>query len=207
MNQQPDSETSVLLAAVARGEETAVDKLLALHRSRLTQMVEMRMDRKIRARFDASDVVQEALVVATARLRQYSEQRPIPFYPWIRRIAWEQLMKLHEKHVGAAKRSVKRERQLALPVSDESVRELADRLAVAQSTPVDRAVREEMRQRTLQALEQLNPIDREVLELKFLEQMDNEEIAAVLGISRPAARTRSFRALTRMTALLKSDCD
>jgi RNA polymerase sigma-70 factor (ECF subfamily) len=168
-------------------------------------MVAMRMDGRISARFDPSDVVQEALVIASNRLATYVKQQSIPFYPWLRGIAWEQLLKHHERHVRAQKRSINREHPCPPPLNDESVELLANRLTGGERSPSEQFMRMERRTRVRQALESLKPRDREVIELRYLEHLDNTEIAAVLNISVAAVRTRHFRAIQRLHETLADE--
>jgi RNA polymerase sigma-70 factor (ECF subfamily) len=160
------------------------------------------MDRRVRSRFDPSDVVQEALITADRRLPEYLRERGVAFYPWIRKIAWEHLLKLHEKHVEFRIRSIHREVG-QLPLTDESAHRLVDRLAGTLTPPSGGIMREEVRWRVRNAMESLKPHEREVLELLYLEQMKSSEIAAVLGISPTTARTRHFRAIEHLSRLLR----
>jgi RNA polymerase sigma-70 factor (ECF subfamily) len=89
-------------------------------------MVELRMNPRLAARLDPSDVVQEVLAEADRRLDDYLRERPLPFFPWLRQIAVDRLADAHRRHVRAARRSVVRE-EAALPES--SALELAGRLA------------------------------------------------------------------------------
>jgi RNA polymerase sigma-70 factor (ECF subfamily) len=163
-------------------------------------MVAVRMDPRLAARVDPSDLVQEALMDAHQKLADYIRRRPLPFYPWLRRLAWECVVRLHRRHLQADRRSVLREQQPALP--DESTAELADRLGGMASSPSGQAVRQELRDRLRCALAKLGERDREVLVLRYLEQLPTADIAAVLGISPGAVRVRHTRALTRLHALL-----
>src|SRR5438876_1331918 len=105
----PENEpTEVLLNWAARGNDGARQALLARYRDRLRRMVAVRLDPRLAARVDPSDVVQEALLDAAGKLSGYLRTQPLPFYPWLRRLAWEHLVKLHERH-RARKRSVLRE--------------------------------------------------------------------------------------------------
>src|SRR5215469_5432244 len=121
---EPDTEE--LVERASQGDGSARQQLLWRHRDRLKGMVAVRLDRRVAARVDPSDVVQEALAEAAAKLSDYLRQRPLPFYPWLRRLAWERLVKLHRYHIHAGKRSVTREQVSTLP--DESADELARRL-------------------------------------------------------------------------------
>src|SRR5437764_15071581 len=104
----PDSEE--LLEQASQGDQSARQQLLARHRGRLLHMVAVRMDPRLRGRFDPSDVVQEALASAAQKLSDYLRRRPLPFYPWLRQLACEQLIELHRRHIQAQRRSVSRER-------------------------------------------------------------------------------------------------
>src|SRR5580700_2161836 len=97
-------ETEALIERAQKGDASAKQLLLANHRDRLRRMVAVHIDRRLAARVDPSDVVQEALAEAARKLPDYLRHRPLPFYPWLRRLAWERLMKLHQRHIVAAKR-------------------------------------------------------------------------------------------------------
>ncbi len=101
-----DGETEDLMRRADDGEKVAVEELLARYRGR--QMIALRMDPRLAARLDASDVVQETLVKASRKFPEYLQDRPLPFYPWLRQIAWEQLVDANRRHVRAQKRAVGR---------------------------------------------------------------------------------------------------
>src|SRR4051794_39451684 len=109
MKTAPAPDTEELLARAGRGDRSARGELLARHRARLERMVGFRLDRRLAARVDPSDVVQEALTEAAGRLSDYLRQRPLPFYPWLRQFAADRLVELRRQHLQAAKRSVLRE--------------------------------------------------------------------------------------------------
>jgi RNA polymerase sigma-70 factor (ECF subfamily) len=167
-------------------------------------MVALRLDRRLAARIDPSDVVQEALLDAAKRLSGYLISRPLPFYPWLRQLAWEHLVRLQQRHL-ARKRSVLREEPQNFALSDESMLELADRLAAPSGSPGNRLIREEMHARVRQALAELPEADREVLLLRYLEQLSVDEIAAILGIREGAVKMRHRRALDRLSRFLAND--
>ena len=60
MEHKPD-ETTELIEGLRGGDRRALAALFARYRDRLRRMVELRIDARVRARLDASDVVQEAL--------------------------------------------------------------------------------------------------------------------------------------------------
>ncbi len=197
-----ESDTAVLLRRACQGDRAARDALLVRHQARLRKMVAYRLDRRLAARVDPSDVVQEALAEAADKLPDYLRRQPLPFYPWLRQLALERLLILHRRHIRAQKRSVTREEGPALPVNDESVWELAERLRGAGDSPIGKLLRDELRARVQNVLAQLSARDREVLALRHLEQLSIREMAAVLGVTEGAVKTRHLRALQRFRELL-----
>jgi RNA polymerase sigma-70 factor, ECF subfamily len=197
--------TEELLARAGEGDDAARQQLFAQHRDRLRRMVAIRLDRRVAVRIDPSDVVQEALLEASQRMSEYLRKRPIPFYPWLRQLAWERLVKLHQQHLQAQKRAVTREEAQPFYLPDESVITLAQRIIAPGISPSKHAVREELRLRVRGGLAQLSERDREVLVLRYLEQLDTNEIAAVLGITTGAVKLRQLRALDRLRALLDEE--
>src|SRR5947207_13376789 len=126
------TDTEQLLERAASGDRAAVGPLLERHRDRLRRMVAVRLDRRLAARADPSEVVQEALAEAGRRLPDYLKERPLPFYPWLRQLAAERLRELGRRHLKAGRRSVGRE-ETALP--DHSADQLAERLFAKGSAP------------------------------------------------------------------------
>ena len=148
----PDTEE--LLERSVRGDATARQELLVCHRARLRRMVAVHLDRRLGARVDPSDVVQEALANAARHLDEYLRDRPVPFYPWLRQFAWERLCKLHRHHIHAKRRSINRE-EPDMPLPNESVRQLAHRLLAGGTSPSRRLSRQEQREQVHAALAEL----------------------------------------------------
>jgi RNA polymerase sigma-70 factor (ECF subfamily) len=203
----PDGDSDDLVEQASGGDANARQLLLVRYRDRLCKMVAFHLDPHVAARVDASDVVQEALADAARKLDDYLRQRPLPFYPWLRRLAWERLVKLHRRHLQATKRSAYREEPGVLNLPDDSALELAGRLLDVGSAPSARLLREELRVRVRAALDRLAAADREVLVLRYLEQLTVDEIAAVLGITEAAVKKRNVRALERLRGLLRPDLE
>jgi RNA polymerase sigma-70 factor (ECF subfamily) len=198
------SDTDELLDRSAQGDLDARDRLLVRHRSRLRKMVALRLDRRLLPRIDASDVVQDVMVEAAQRLPEYLRERPMPFYPWLRQLAWDRLIDLKRRHVQAQRRSILREEPDVLALPDESAAELAERLILSGSSPSEQMLREEARERVRLALDRLPALYRDVLELRHLEQLSVAETAAVLGVSDGTVKTRHVRALKRLREILDS---
>jgi RNA polymerase sigma-70 factor, ECF subfamily len=193
-------ETEGLLRKARAGDESACELLLTHHRERLRRMISVRMDDRLSARFDPSDVVQETLIVAAERLPEYLRGLCVSFYPWLRQIAWNRLVDLHRAHLLTEKRSVCREAPLGL--SESSAASLANRLVSLEGNALTLVLREELRSRVRATLAKLAPADQEILVLRHLEQLSGAESAEVLGVTESAAKQRHVRAVRRLRRLL-----
>jgi RNA polymerase sigma-70 factor (ECF subfamily) len=198
----PEPDTEDLLNRAETGDRLAREQLWQRHRERLRKMVAFRLDRRLAARIDPSDVVQEAILEADQMLPAYLEERPLAFYPWLRRLAWKRLMKLYKEHLDAQNRTVRREAYPIPCLADESAYSLGERFLARGSSPSNRAARQEISERVHAALAEMADIDREVLVLRFVEQLSTSETAAALEISEGAVKTRQSRALARLARLL-----
>jgi RNA polymerase sigma-70 factor (ECF subfamily) len=199
------SEMEALVQRANRGDRAARAELLERHRQFLLRIVALRMDRRLAPRVDASDIVQETMARAARDLSDYLRRPGVPFSVWLRQIASERLADVHRLHIRSQRRSVTREEPGGIPLPDESVIELAQRLLAGGSSPSRRMIRDEERKRLRAALASLPERDREILVMRHLEQLENSEIAAVLSISEGAVRVRHVRALRRLRALLDEE--
>jgi len=200
---QPAPEPVDLLRRAAEGDSAALGELLDEHRQRLRRMVRLRLDRRMQARIDPSDVLQEAFIEAAQRLAEYLRDPKMPFSLWLRFLTGQKLLALHRRHLGAEARDAAREVSLfhgALPEASSAC--LAARLLGKATAPLEAAIRAELKVRVQDALNEMDPLDREVLALRHFEQLSNQETAQVLGISISGASSRYLRALKRLKAVL-----
>ncbi len=184
---------------------SALPEQFEMHRERLRRMIRVYWDVRLNSRVDPSDVVQEALVEAARRMTEHPRQLSVSIYPWLRSLTQERLIAMRRTHVMAQKRTVTAETSEGLELPDGSVLKLGDRIAASNSTPSQKLMKEEDRQRVRSALMKLPPRDQRMLVLRFLEQLSIEETAEVIGISQAAVSTRVFRALQRLRKIMKSD--
>jgi RNA polymerase sigma-70 factor (ECF subfamily) len=199
----PDTEE--LLQQARQGEPAAVDRLLDRHRGPLRRMIGLRLDPALVQRLDASDVVQDVLLEASRRLHDYLNQPVMPFHLWLRHIAQDHVIDAHRKHRLAQRRSLDREQPLRrLVPGDRSSLELAAEFFDHEPTPASAALRHELERRLETAVAELGDDDRDIILMRHFEQMSNQEVAAVLGLSEPAASMRYLRALRRLRTLLAS---
>lgn len=192
-----------LIQLAAGGNGTAMSALLSMYRDRLRKMVELRLDRRLFGRVDASDIVQEATIEAARRLREYAETLPMGFYLWLRQLAGQKLIDAYRYHLGAEKRDAGQEVSLyrrAMPEATTTA--LASQLLGRFTSPTQAVERAALQLHVQDGLNSLAPIDREVLVLRHFEQLSNSETAAVLGISKSAASKRFIVALGRLKDIL-----
>jgi RNA polymerase sigma-70 factor (ECF subfamily) len=188
-----------LLNRVRRGEATALAELFARHREGLRHAIALRLDRRLAARVDVSDVVQETCLEASRRLTDYLRRPSLPFGLWLRWLARERVQMLHRRHLYADKRAVGRE---VPPLPTDSSAGLASGLLGHEPSPSQTVAAAEAVERLRQALGQLDDHECDLILWRHFEQLSNREIAQLLGITEAAAGKRYVRALERLRGLL-----
>jgi len=197
---RPDSAaTCALLAEVARGDPQALGRLLQRYQARLQAFISARLDPRVQARLDTSDVVQEVQLEVVRRMDDFLDRRPMPFHLWVRKTAYERLLKVHRDHRRRARRSV--DREVAWP--DRSSLLVARPLLAGGSSPSQHLAAQELADHIGRAVAELAEPDREVLLMRHAERLDYAEIAGLLDITAEAARQRYGRALLRLRKVLK----
>ena len=197
------SDTVRLIERAQAGESQALNELFVRYRERLRRMVDIRLDHRLQARLDASDVIQDAYVEVVERLGEYLRDPRLPFFLWLRLVVGERLTKLHRHHLGTQMRDAGREVALyrgALPQASSAA--LAAQLLGQHTSPSAAAVRAERLLRLQEALNSLDPMDREILALRHFEELTSAEAARVLEIEEAAAAKRYVRALRRLKKIL-----
>ena len=196
-------DTDGLLDRVRAGNAGAVDELLARHREPVRRMIDLRLDPAIVQRVDASDIVQEVMLEASRRLADYLKDPKMPFPIWLRHLAKDHLIDAHRRHHQAQKRGVNREQPMHRPAwADQSSMELAAQFVDPERTPASEAMQRELQGRLQAAMTQLEPIDHEVILMRHFEHLTNQEVAASLELTEPAASMRYLRAVRRLRDLL-----
>jgi RNA polymerase sigma-70 factor (ECF subfamily) len=181
-------------------------EVFSRYEDRLQRMIRFRLDRRLYGRVDSADVLQEVWLDASKRVTEYVANPVVPVFIWLRQIAWQTIIDLHRRHLGAQKRSVANE--VALGAGGGSNQEdtslsIAARLAGDLTSPSQAAMRDERMLQLRQALAEMDEIDREVLALRHFEELGNNEVAEILGIQKTAASNRYIRALKRLKEVLE----
>lgn len=194
-----EERTAALLARISPGRADPLGELYELHRERLWRMLFVRLDRRLSGRVSLDDVLQEAFLDVAARVHEYLQRREVPFYVWLRFLVLQRLQMIQRAHLGAACRDAGLEVSLAGPASAGS---MAGQFVGHLTSPSQAAMRRELQERLQAALDEMAPLDREVLALRHFEEMSNDEVAQALNISKDAASKRHIRALVRLREVL-----
>ena len=203
------------LRLAALGNPNQVGQVLEEYSPRLRNMLRLRMAPQLAGRVGVSDVLQEAFVEVTERLPGYLEERAIPsdagkdrrgampFYLWVRFLAGQQLARAYRFHLGTPLRDAAREQAIdgpAFPGASSAC--LAIALADSGVSPSQAASAQEAQEILVEALEDLDPDEREILMMRHFEHLTNREIAVLLDLSEPGASLRHMRALKRLRTVL-----
>src|SRR5438309_5223736 len=146
-------------------------------------MISRLMDQHLQGRIDPEDILQETYLEAATHLAQYLQQPTVPFFFWLRGIAGNVLLALHRQHLGTKMRDAGREVALyrgTLPEASSAT--LAAQLLGRDTRPSEAAIRAERKILLQQALNSLEPLDREVLALRHFEHLSTAEVAQTLGV-------------------------
>jgi RNA polymerase sigma-70 factor (ECF subfamily) len=197
------NDTGELARRAGGGDVQALAELFAHYRDRLRHMVRLRLDRRLQGRVDPSDVLQEAYLDVAQRAATYFAEPQLPLFLWLRLVTGERLLIIHRRHLGAQMRDASQEVSLHRgPFPQATSASLAAQLLGRLTSPTQAAIRAEVQVRLQEALNSMDPLDREVLVLRHFEELSNNETAAVLGIRKSAASNRYVRALKRLKEIL-----
>jgi RNA polymerase sigma-70 factor (ECF subfamily) len=198
-------ESSPLVQRAAAGDEQALRELFSVYRERLKRMIALRLSRRLSGRIDDSDVLQEAFVDIARKLPDYAREPKLPLFLWMRHLTALKLLEVHRRHLGTQVRDADREVTLhrgCLPMADSV--SLAAQLLGKLTAPSQAAIKAENRLLVQEALNSMDPTDREVVALKHFEQLSIAEIAQVLGLSKAGAGSRYLRAVKRLRSILEN---
>jgi RNA polymerase sigma-70 factor (ECF subfamily) len=196
---------SGILRQAAAGDDSSWQALLDRYHDRLRRMVVIRLDSRLQGRLDPSDILQETYLEAHARLPEYVREPKVPFFLWLRFLAGHRLGRLHRDHLHRKRRDAGREIPLLFGGSPAvSSSALSAELLGRECRPSEAASLAERKLQLEEALDRMDPLDREALALRHFEQLTRAESAVVLGISEAAAAKRYLRALDRLRTVLGS---
>jgi len=197
------SEASPLDCRLRAGDSQALAELFTRERERLWRVIQFRLAEPLRGRLDPEDVLQEAFLAANQRLKHYAESPATSPFIWLRMIVNQTLTDLYRQHLGAQRRDAALEVSLdGAPYVQATSASVAIQLIGAFTSPSGAAARKDLLNLVQSAIDQMDPIDREVLALRHFEELTNSEVAEALNIEQKAASIRYVRALRRLKDIL-----
>jgi len=204
VHDDPDHDAVEQLQAQS-ADPKALGEVWDRYRERLRRLVRVRLDRRLQGRVDPSDVLQEAFLDFQARALDYVKQPDMPFFLWLRFLTGQRLQLIHRHHLGTQMRDAGREVSLQRGAMPQATSVSLAAQLLGRFTSVTQAVqRAEMQSILQEAINAMDPLDREILALRHFEELSNEETAQVLGIKPSAASSRHVRALKRLRESLRT---
>jgi RNA polymerase sigma-70 factor (ECF subfamily) len=183
--------------------DTRIDAVFERNKERLRRTVRLRLDRRLSGFVDSTSILESVRREAMRRQHELCETSALDPFLWLRQITGEVLTALHRERLGQDSRGDISLYQGALPETKSMslAAQLLGRRGGADDQAAERAEQKLLLQ---EALNGMDPIDREVLTLRHCEKLSNDETAAVLAISRALASETYIRALKRITSVLAS---
>lgn len=198
-NDSSDSRSAAF--SLQRADHLSFEAICRSVRPILKSIIEARLDLRLLQRVDASDIVQETLLEAVKRLPDFLERQPMPLVSWLRESALQQLALCVRRHQLTAKRTVTRE----VNYHESSIFQLVERITASHVDAQQRHLETEQSQRVRRALYALSHTDREILLLRYVNELTNAEAATVLKVTETVASKRHCRALVRLQQRLERE--
>lgn len=173
---------------------------LERYRPYLTLLARTHLKPGNRSKVSSSDIVQQTLMDAFAKQDQYRGTSDAELAAWLRQILKHNLLDIRRDQLRD-KRDVRREQPLHGAI-DASFSRTDEWLVAVQSSPSQKAVRQEDVLRLSAALNKLPDNQREAIVLHHLQGLKLADVAAEIGRSEAAVAGLLFRGLTKLHALL-----
>jgi RNA polymerase sigma-70 factor (ECF subfamily) len=172
-------------------------------RTYLRMLAELQLGHGGRAKIDPSDIVQQTLLEAHRDRDQFRGGTEAEMAAWLRRLLACNLADA-VRLLGRSKRDAARERSLDAAIEASSAR-LEAWLAAEQSSPSERAERNETILRLVEALARLPEANRQALVLRHCQGMSLAEISTQMGRTPPAVAGLLKRGLAELRTLLPDE--
>ena len=197
----PPSDPQYLLALAREGRSDALGALLETYRGYLGLLARVQIDHRLAGKLDASDVVQEAFLLAHRGFPAFRGTTEAELLLWLRRILANALADIGRR-LFAQRRDLRLEQSLSQDLDSSSL-VLDGILAAAHSSPSQQAARRERAVILADALEQLPPDYREVIILRQLEGLNLQEVVLRMGRTVDSVRKLWARGIIALRECLK----
>ncbi len=183
------------LLAAKSGDQAAMGRVLEHYRDYLRLLARNELDRRVQARIDPSDIVQQTMLEAQQDLANFRGEHSGELAAWLRQILVHNLHQTYDEHLKAQKRSARREQAIVDQVDGQQRMEWLDGEL---TTPSQAAMRNERAVLLAQAIEALPDDQREAVRLRHLKGFSLRQMAAKLGRSETAAAGLLKRGMRRL---------
>lgn len=196
-----ESEKSILSNTEAERSESDwgirdLSQTFLQYRKHLSEMIHKRMDARLRARVDASDILQDLYLRATKNLDTYIQTRPVPPLVWLRTLGKHLLAETHRKHFRK-----KRSPALECQNTVDDVQFLSEYLADSVESLGSKLAKAEILTKVRELLKDIPVNDREIIELRHIDGFTFQEAADALGLPLDTVKKRYYRAIDRFKDL------
>ncbi len=189
-----DTSEQVEIALLISRKHDALSQLFSRHQGFLRNMIAARLDRRLAARVDANDVLQETFLDASRRIDQYLDNPRVPFRQWLGFLAEQNVVDAYRRHFATKKRSVGAEQPM-LP-------ETRDGLPSYGTDPKISLLRGERTRVLCDSLKKLSPAEQDLIRQRYFKGKRIAEIADDIGVSAEAAQKRVLRSIKKLSALM-----
>jgi RNA polymerase sigma-70 factor (ECF subfamily) len=198
-----DDTVGGLVAKATQGDRVALQQLMALHASELSDFVARKLPPSRRALVDADDILQQTFVDVFRDIRRFEPRSDRSFLAWLKTIADHRIQDA-VKALNRIKRGgeFRQIRFVSSPSTSCSMAELVELLSAGSHTPSRSVAGHEAVKAVQDALRQLPDDYRQAVELRLLEGRSLEETAAVLDRSPRAVQGLVDRAKKKLRAAL-----
>lgn len=192
------------LELARNGDEAAKDRLFAACRSYVALLAQTSVEKRLQAKMDASDLVQQTFLDAHRDFQTFSGQTGQEWLAWLRKILAHNAGDAF-RHFGAARRQSRREVSLHQDQSNshDSVPAGIDPPAVI-DTPSQIVMQHEQELLLAEAVSRLADDYRQIIVLRNIQRLPFDEVARIMNRSRPAAQMLWMRALQKLKEILKT---
>lgn len=177
-----------LIRRARQGDEAALGSLLAEHRDHLRQLADRALPPRLKARVDASDIVQQTCLSIFRQIAEFDGTDPAQFVAWVRKMHARNIQNVLRDQLQTQRRGDGWEESL----------DGQDLNAAQQATPSQQAVLHEDALQLAHALERLPEDERAVLRLRYLEGRTLAQVGDDLGLTKDAVVWLMQKGMKRM---------
>ena len=195
MSDDTSNSFADLLEQARRGDARVRDELFNQCREQLGRYARGHVESWLRAKVDASDLVQQTLFEAHRDFARFEGASEGEWIAWLRRILTHNALDLVRQYHGTAKRQARRE--IGQQARDDSTW-MPPEAVSPEPSPSQQVIARDDQLRVAVALAELSPDHREVIVLRNLERLPFDEVARQMGRTRPAVQMLWMRAVKKL---------